>query len=190
MVPILATLGYGDSLYLLDEQPTVFETVAIATTPQAEHYCHPLPLRWLRQRLSERVRPGASMRLLISRRDASSRRIVNEAALATALAAYGFDLIVPSTLSPAAQLTLFASAELIVAPHGAALANLIACQTGTRVIEIAADFAPSICFAQISNLFGFDHALVEATAVGDDLLVNIGDVLSALAAFGVVATAE
>ncbi len=185
MVPILQALGFGESVLVLDEQPTVFQTVALAAATQREPHCHPAALRWLRERVRTQVRRGPARRVLISRRDASVRRLVNEAALADTLADFGVEPVVPSALSPAEQLALFASAEVIVAPHGAALANLVACEVGTKVIEIAADLGPSICFTQISKLFGFDHVLVRAQAVDVDLEVGIADVLAALTALGV-----
>ncbi len=185
MVPILEALGFGDSVLVLDQTPTVFQTVAVAAATQREPYCHPDALRWLRDRVRAQVPPRPARRLLISRQDASARRVVNEAELCDALADFGFERVVPSTLNPAEQLGLFASAEVIVAPHGAALASLVACAASAKVVEIAANLTPSICFTQISNLFGFDHVLVRAEAVGDDLAVGVADVLAALSALGV-----
>jgi capsular polysaccharide biosynthesis protein len=185
MIPILEALGFGESVYPLDRVPTAFDTVAVVASPQVEQFCHPSAMHWLRDRVCRRVQPGPTVRLLVSRQDASVRRIINEAALALALERFGVRLVIPGTLTPAEQLALFASAELIVAPHGAGLANLIACQPGTKVVEIAAEFQPTMFFTSISNLFGFHHVLVQATKLDENLLVNIDDVLAAIADVGI-----
>ena len=185
MLPILAMLGLEGKTLVLPETPTVFLNIAIAASPQREHYCHPTAILWLRERALAQIVPRSRRRIYISRQDATSRRIVNEAALVETLARYGLEVIVPSTLSIAEQCALFASAEVIVAPHGAALSSLVVCAAGTKVIEIAADFGSSICFTHISHLLGLDHVLVRATAEEHDLLVGIGDVQNALAALGV-----
>ena len=183
LVPILDALGFGDCVHVFERRPTAFPVVAIAAPPQREQYGHPLSLRWLHQRVRAFNPPGPPVRILISRRDASSRRLVNEAALALALQPFGVTLMVPGSMRPAEQFTLFASADLIVACHGSALANLIACSPGAKVIEIASYIEPTMFFTNISNALGLQHVLVEATAIDEDLLVSIDDVLRALSAF-------
>jgi capsular polysaccharide biosynthesis protein len=52
------------------------------------------------------------------------------------LSARGFDVVDPSALSVAEQIATFASASLIVATHGAALANLVFASPGSTVVEL------------------------------------------------------
>lgn len=75
-------------------------------------------------------------RLYISRRNASYRRIINENEIIHCLEEYGFVCICPEEWSIARQIQLFASAKVIVGPHGAGLTNLAFCCAGTQVIEI------------------------------------------------------
>ncbi len=82
-----------------------------------------------------------SRRLYITRTAGTNNRaVVNEPRLISYLTERGFDIVDPATLSVADQIRTFASASLIVSPHGAALANLVFTQPGAEVIEL---FPPS-----------------------------------------------
>jgi capsular polysaccharide biosynthesis protein len=74
--------------------------------------------------------------LYISRAGAAIRRLKNESALLAALEPFGFQVIDPGSFSLTEQAMLFSSARLIVAPHGAALTNLLFGTTGLRLVEI------------------------------------------------------
>ena len=77
-------------------------------------------------------------RLFIDRSDAPKRRIENLPALRPVLDAFGFEVVRLAGLGLAEQARLFHDAELIVANHGAALANLVFCRAGTRVLQVLA----------------------------------------------------
>lgn len=68
-----------------------------------------------------------------------SRTVRNEPELLDALVPLGFDVVDPSALLVAQQIRAFAAAEVIVAPHGAALANITFASPGATVVEL---FAP------------------------------------------------
>ena len=74
-------------------------------------------------------------KIYLSRKNASYRRVPNEEELVAALEKEGFVCIFPEKLSFLEQVALFASAKAIVAPHGAALANIIFCQPETQLVE-------------------------------------------------------
>jgi capsular polysaccharide biosynthesis protein len=84
--------------------------------------------------------------LYISREDASYRQVENEPELINMLEKFGFKKVLLGPLSFEDQVKLFASAKMIVTPHGAGLANLVFCQKGTEVIEL---FSPDY----ISSLY-------------------------------------
>ncbi|WP_127586760.1 glycosyltransferase family 61 protein [Paenibacillus koleovorans] len=75
-------------------------------------------------------------RIYISREGASKRKVTNEAAVMKRLAPYGFHTVRLETMSLKEQIHLFRSADVILAPHGAALTNLIFARPGTKVIEL------------------------------------------------------
>ncbi len=76
--------------------------------------------------------PG-SRRIYISRKTAAHRKLVNEQELEQKLKAYGFESYSFDRLDFADQVRVMRSAECIVTVHGAALANLIFAQPGTKV---------------------------------------------------------
>jgi hypothetical protein len=62
------------------------------------------------------------------------------------------------------QARLFRSADIIIAQHGAALANLVWCGPGAMVIEIG-DIKPTIpFFSDLSKVFELDHHKVGQTS--------------------------
>lgn len=97
-------------------------------------------------------------RLYISR--TKYRKLTNEKELYGALKRLGFKKIKPESLSLDEQVRLFQSAELIVSPHGAALANLVFYQPGTKVVEL---FSPSYLephYWLISRLLRLDYRFI------------------------------
>lgn len=75
-------------------------------------------------------------RVYLSRRGQSMRVMVGEAAFEKALAARGFTIVRPETLSAAEQVALVRDAEVLVGASGAALANAVFLPRGARVVEI------------------------------------------------------
>ncbi|GEM_PF-3263461 len=87
----------------------------------------PQALTWLNCKLRSSVRPNINLpkRVFLTRQHTSSRRIVNYDELQPIL--NGFDITVVNTdeLNVTEQIQLFRNIELIVAPHGAGLTNII-----------------------------------------------------------------
>lgn len=75
-------------------------------------------------------------RVYLSRRGQSMRVMVGEAAFEKALAARGFTIVRPETLSAGEQVALMRDAQVLVGASGAALANAIFLPKGARVVEI------------------------------------------------------
>lgn len=93
---------------------------------------------WLRRRLAPHMVTGSRRQLLfVARRGAARRVIVNEAELAKALASLGFHEIVPSELTVREQIAAFSAAQVVVAAHGAALANLVFAPSDVLVVELS-----------------------------------------------------
>ena len=63
------------------------------------------------------------------------------------------------TLSPMQQARLFHSADVVIAPHGGALANLIFCRPGTRIIELTDEPGPLgwFSFTRRLKMFHFPY---------------------------------
>lgn len=91
--------------------------------------------------LRSRLAPGLAgspgkRKIYISRQSALSRLTLNEVEVQFELRAAGFEVFELENMSADEQRNLFHSASHIVATHGAALANLVYCRPGTRILEI------------------------------------------------------
>ena len=55
------------------------------------------------------------------------------------------------------QAAAFAHAELIVAPHGGALTNLMFCREGTKVVELLSSKYPNPCYRNLCGIAGLPY---------------------------------
>lgn len=138
----------------------------------------------LRERLLPFGESGLGERIFLKRR--GRRACINEDEALRFLKPRGFVMVEDEPRSVAAQIGIFKSAKLIVAPHGAALANLLWCSAGSRVIEC---FARGYCPEYYENLAAFsgiDYACVGKTphthwtGVGEDIHIDINELAACL----------
>lgn len=100
--------------------------------------------------------PISGKRIFISRGKAERRRIVNEKELEPFLEKSGFESVVLEDLPLREQIRLFASAEALVAPHGAGLINMIYMRPEkSRVTELYAGKEPLPCYLVLAHQLGF-----------------------------------
>ena len=111
--------------------------------------------------------PSLPARIYIDRRGTTNRPLVNEAEVIDALAGAGVMPIRLETLSLAAQAALFRQAELIVAPHGAGLTNLVFAPPGCRVVELVMDAYQHWAFRRLAALGNLDYDCVPGRALPD-----------------------
>ncbi len=103
-----------------------------------------------------------SQKMIYVRRNTPPRGLHNDAELSATLAAAGFEIVAPETLSFADQVRCYRQARVVVSPHGAGLANTIFCRPDTVVVELtslAHGARPSlnmIC-ANLSAIRGLTH---------------------------------
>ncbi|MCK5445102.1 MAG: glycosyltransferase family 61 protein [Rhodospirillaceae bacterium] len=141
-------------------QPQTIHCAKLYAAPIALEKMHLKPdaLSWLRENLGAACAPlsdtpAGGRHIYISRKDAGTRKVINEKDVATFLASLGFEIIVPGKLSLKKQIAAFADAAVIVGAHGAGLANMVFAPPGARVIE----FMGSAAFQQ-----GFMRQLAES----------------------------
>ena len=82
------------------------------------------------------VQKGAEKEKLYVSRQHSRRRLENAAEVEALIAQHGFREVFLEDLDFAEQVRLFANAGTILSVHGAGLANMIFCDSGTKIIEI------------------------------------------------------
>lgn len=107
--------------------------------------------------LKRNVKTKKSTRIYISRADANGRFVSNEEQVMKLLGSYGFTRVVLKPLSVNEKIELFQSAEVIIAPHGAGLTNLIFCNPGTKVIELFNANWMLPCYWMICQHIGLDY---------------------------------
>jgi capsular polysaccharide biosynthesis protein len=143
-VDSLHLLGISEQQWVRFDEREVWDLENLYYTAPTTWSGHDLPEAdsWLRDQLMTDcgIAGGGHQRLYLSRRQAQSRRIVNEAEVEACLRAYGFETCVAEDLSLCAQIELFAQAQMVVSSHGAGLTNVLFADPGLTLIEI---FEPS-----------------------------------------------
>jgi hypothetical protein len=126
----------------------------------------PWKIRGLRQLASPVQSNQHRRRLYLSRARAAVRRIANEKEILEALRQHDFEIFEAETLSFRGQADLFANASVIVAPHGAALTNIVLCQPGTHVVEISTRAGYRDWYWQLATVAGLSYEVLEAQPTG------------------------
>jgi capsular polysaccharide biosynthesis protein len=103
--------------------------------------------------------------LYLTRTHEKRRRLVNEHEIERLLENRGFTIINPSDFDYNTQIGIFQRAKTIVAPHGAALTNLLYCPDGVRVIEFFPDCYIHLGLQRIANLKKARYAYIIGTSV-------------------------
>ena len=118
-------------------------------------------LKDFQRRISARhgAQRGQRNRRLLVARKGPTRRIQNLDEVQAFLSRYDFETVYLEGMSMPEQILLFQSARFVISPHGAALANLLFCEPGTKVIELipSVEFRPF--FWLISEKLDLVHAL-------------------------------
>ena len=114
------------------------ETLIVPSPPSMVVANPPWVIDWLRSELlPEPIARVDGRRIYVTRGTAGNNRAVsNEPAVMAALAERGFEFIDPGAMTVADQIRSFAEASVIVASHGAALANLVFASPGATVVEL------------------------------------------------------
>lgn len=138
---------------------------------QADRLIAPFPgcIAWMNRSTCDFLRsiflpanPTTGERLYISRSQAANRRVTNEAEILDLLTQYNFESVTLEALSVAEQAALFASATVVIAPHGSGLTNLVFCESNkscrnTIVIELFSPHFVYPCYWFLSNLVELDY---------------------------------
>ena len=99
-------------------------------------------------------------RVLVCRSLANSRNLINRAEMIEALKALGFAAIQPEKLSFDEQALTFAGAGIVVAEFGAAMANVMFCRPGTKVVEIIAEGQHDPWSAHLAAMLDLEHVVL------------------------------
>jgi len=122
-------------------------------------------LQRLRGALASPRTRGGSSRLYVSRHDAPSRRVANEADLLAVLQPLGFRSLTLTGMSLAEQRKTFADAQVIVGPHGAGLTNSLFAPEGATVVELHPRDTANGCFRLTTAAWGQQHVFLSGRVV-------------------------
>jgi hypothetical protein len=166
----LARLGLiGTRLLFADEGLHArADTLLVTSSLRFSGHYTPCVLAFLRREfLAEGgTAPAARTRLYVSREDARHRRLVNEAECLDVLRPLGFEKVTLSGMAVRDQAMLFSGAAVIVAPHGAGLANLVFCGPRTTVVELCSPSELRSHYLQLSHARGLEHHWVVGEHAG------------------------
>ncbi len=96
-------------------------------------------------------------RIYISRRDAGSRKFVNEEEIIACLEKFGFEAVEMSSYDFNGKVALFAQAEMIVGLTGAGLTNLMLCRSDATVLELFPASYVTYFYTSIACYLGMDY---------------------------------
>jgi len=119
-------------------------------------WVHPAEVEVLRS-YSSTVPVSVEGRAIYVSRRRSSRSLPQEEVLEKALEAHGLEVVFCEDLSFFEQISLFKSVEIVVAPHGAGLANLAFCRPGTRVVELMPANHMNRCYQWLAGISGLGY---------------------------------
>jgi capsular polysaccharide biosynthesis protein len=147
----------------------------------------PHAVAWLRktflpQGSSERVH--RRRKVYVSRGDAPGRRIINEDEIVRFLTTIGFEVVRPGDHSFADQIEIFRSVDIVVAPHGAGLTNMVFAPAGTTLIEMFGDNYINGCYWALANICGHRHAFITAPTATLDYSIPLDRLQGLLAKIG------
>ena len=140
----LEALGIGEDRLIAVPRHRAFRCrrLVVPVTLRTNGTAMKTGIMWLRSRFLGKDLPlpaEAPRRIFVSRRDAPSRHLSNEAEVLEALAPMGVQPVELSRYGFLEQVALFAQAEIVVAPHGAGLANMAFAPEGCPLVELVSD---------------------------------------------------
>jgi hypothetical protein len=152
-------IDYENQVYILSQDSEYFKKVAVELFPRLKflvvpknetwHFDHlivpsmsnssdgivtPELPTWLRAKFGFKNKKSYR-KIFISREDAPARKLVNAEELFMILK--GWEKVTLSKLSIREQIEIFSEASHIISTHGAGLLNIVWCQSGACIIEIA-----------------------------------------------------
>lgn len=122
------------------------------------------------------TRMGRAQKLLVGRSGSVSRKVRRWEEIRNLLLPMGFVEFDPGSVSLEQQVQTFASAEIVVGVHGAALTNLVFCRPGIPVVEIFGAGYVNPCYRNLCAAAGVRHfGVVDATPRGQPPRLDLID---------------
>lgn len=156
----LDIMGYSSNRIIPAERYSFIQAQTLLI-PYFKNSGYPWTKDWvidfIRNRLLIKNTKEYPKRIYINRSRAVKRKIANENELVNFLSKYGFASIELEELDFIEQVNLFNGAEIIVAPHGAGLSNIIFCEKSAKIIEIIGSNRVASFFINIAQRIELEY---------------------------------
>ncbi len=121
--------------------PSLVSTVQTNGMPRLVHYVHQDILLYIKHKLlaaalQKESCKTFSKKVFISRKDAGTRKLLNEDEVFALFEPLGFQSYVLSSMSLVDQILLFHQADVIVGPMGSGLTNIMFCQPHVKIYDL------------------------------------------------------
>jgi hypothetical protein len=161
----IARMGFGPDrvVEVPDDTPTlVCERLLAAPCMQQNSGAPEWALEFLREvfGVAGPGRPDGPRRLFVVRDTGDARGVVNHAEVAALLESRGFATVSMDDRALDEQAAMFAAADVVVAVHGAALANLAFARPGTHAVELVGANTLNWIYSPLSWAAGLEHDIV------------------------------
>lgn len=122
---------------------------------------------FLNQSIPENIK-GPGKKIYITRKGTKKRILLNEQAIEDSFIRAGFTIVRLEDMQIFEQMAAFRDAKIVIAPHGAGLANIIFSEPGTKIVELIASCYPNPCFADVANSAQLDYEMHIFPATGQE----------------------
>lgn len=186
----------ADRLILVapEEVVEVRRAIVPAMLARGGRQVHPYLPAWYRSVfVKDSARPDERKRkLYVSRGEGLKRRLGNERELVKSLQERGFEMIDPAQLTVTEQVDLFSQAEVVVAPTGASLSNMVFMPSGGLIVSLIGgylshspgsrwfDVLALACGHRYAEVSGVSGEFTGGRLIDADFEVDVTKVLSAL----------
>ena len=116
----------------------------------------PPAIQFIRSKVKSAATCGSFKRIFISRKKFPDRRRINEDEVFKVLSPLGFAVIYPEDHTFIEQMAIFRDAEIIVGVTGAALSNIVFCDSGTLIICLTSAKVQLGIFSNIASYLELD----------------------------------
>jgi capsular polysaccharide biosynthesis protein len=158
----------------------------VAMTGDHEEYS----LKWVKDTILDRVlgagmRPKASRKIYLARKNTWSRNLINEDELIPLLCEKGFEIVDCAQYSFDEQVKIFSEAAFVIGPHGGAMTNILWAPEGLKVFEIFEPTTIRRCYWSMCKILGYNHFCGIADSVDNknrepNIHVNIKEIERAI----------
>lgn len=120
--------------------------------------------------LKKKVKKSFYKKIFIDRSDSTQKhcKLINNNEVIIFLKKKGFKILQLNKIKFFNQISIFKNCKEIIAPHGAGLANLTFCKSGTKVSEIIPKNIKNNVYKRISNINNLKHKFVYLKNIKND----------------------